>query len=182
MKVLVPVDASDAALTPIHHLVSAPHKVIWTHANAGKLDARSAGAPLEVLVLNVQPGYHRHIARFTRRADRDALRAERSTAAMARAVEALSTAGIPFTALSEIGSPAERIAAIAEREGVDEIMIGSGRHPAWLHVVNPSIAQGIMARTDIPVSVFTRGKAGMLERYAVPAGLAGAAMVLLAGE
>ena len=46
---------------------------------------------------------------------------------------------------------------MAEREQVDEIMMGVGRHPAWLRWVNPSIAQGVMARTDIAVTVFARG-------------------------
>lgn len=166
MKVLVPVDASTAALAPIRHLES----------------LKRSNVTLEVLLLNVQPRFHKHIARFTARADRDALRAERSAAAMAHAIEALSEAGIPFTAVSEAGVPAERIAAVAEREKVDEVMIGTGRHPAWLRLVNPSISQGVMARTDIPVTVFARGKAGLFERYAVPAGLAGAAALILASE
>ena len=166
MKVLVPVDASTAALAPIRHLES----------------LKRSNVVLEVLVMNVQPRFHKHISRFTTRADRDGLRAERSAAAMAGAVEALSAAGIPFTAVSEVGMPAERIAAVAEREKVDEVMIGTGRHPAWLRAVNPSIAQGVMARIDIPVSVFARGKAGLFERYAIPAGVAGAAALILASE
>jgi nucleotide-binding universal stress UspA family protein len=163
MKILVPVDASRAALAPIAHLASLRMKV-------------------QVLLLNVQPGFSRHVSRFTGRSARDALRAERSRGAMARAIEALSVSGVSFRALTEVGAPAERIAAVAEREGVDEIMMGVGRHPAWLRWLNPSIAQGVMARTDIPVSVFARGRPGMLERFAVPAGLAGLAALLLTGE
>jgi nucleotide-binding universal stress UspA family protein len=163
MKVLVPVDASDAALAPIAHLAGLRMK-------------------LEVLLLNVQPKFSRHVSRFTRRAARDALRAERSRAAMARAIEMLSMNGVPFRALTELGSPAERIAALAEREGVDEIMMGVGRHPAWLRWLNPSIAQGVMARTDIPVTVLARGRPGALERFAVPAGVAGVAALLLTVE
>jgi nucleotide-binding universal stress UspA family protein len=163
MKVLVPVDASNAALAPIAHLAGLRMK-------------------LEVLLLNVQPKFSRHVSRFTRRAARDALRAERSRAAMARAIEMLSMNGVPFRALTELGSPAERIAALAEREGVDEIMMGVGRHPAWLRWLNPSIAQGVMARTDIPVTVLARGRPGALERFAVPAGVAGVAALLLTVE
>ena len=166
MKVLVPVDSSHAALAPIAHLEAL---------------ARS-GVKLEVLVMNVQPRFHRHISRFSSRAARDGLRAESSRAAMARAIEALSLNGIRFRALAEVGQPAERIAAVAERERVDEVMMGVGRHPEWLRWLNPSIAQGVMARTDIPVTVLARGKAGMLERYAVPAGVAGLAALLIAGE
>ena len=163
MKILVPVDASVAALAPILRLVR-------------------SGLPAEVLLLNVQPVFHRHISQFASRAARDQLRAERSAAAMARAIEALADAGIAFRALSETGKPAERIAAVAEREQVDEIMMGVGRHPAWLRWLNPSIAQGVMALTDIPVTVLARGRPGLFERFAVPAGVAGVAALLIAGE
>ncbi len=166
MKVLVPVDASKAALAPISHL-AALHR---------------AGVALEVLLLNVQPRFHRHVAQFSTRAARDALRTERSREAMAHAIEALSLVGMPFRALTEVGLPAERIAEVAEREQVDEVVMGVGRHPAWLRFVNPSIAQGVMARTDIPVTVLARGHAGALERYAVPAGVAGLAALLLTVE
>ena len=166
MKILVPVDASEAALAPIPYLEALTR----------------AGVKLEVLLMNVQPRFHRHVARFTSRAARDGVRAERSRAAMARAIEALSLAGLPFRALTEVGRPAERIAEVAERENVDEVMMGVGRHPAWLRWVNPSIAQGVMERTDIPVTVLARGRAGVFERYAVPAGVAGLAALLLAGE
>jgi nucleotide-binding universal stress UspA family protein len=166
MKILVPVDASEAALAPIGYIESLAR----------------AGVPLEVLVMNVQPRFHRHVARFTSRAARDSVRAERSRTAMARAIEALSLRNIPFRAVSELGLPAERIAAVAEREQVDEVMMGVGRHPAWLRWVNPSIAQGVMERTDIPVTVLARGKFGAFERYAVPAGVAGLAALLIAAE
>ena len=166
MKILVPVDASTVALAPITHLQAL---------------ARS-GVEVEVLLLNVQPRFHRHLAQFTSRPARDAFRAERSASAMARAIEALSLARLPFRALSDVGRPAETIAAIAEREQVDEIMIGTGRHPAWLRWVNPSIAQGVTSLTDIPVTVFARGHAGVLERFAFPAGLAGLAVLLIAGD
>ena len=166
MKVLIPVDVSEAALAPLSHLEA----------------LRRSGVPVEALLMNVQPRFHRHVARFTTRAARDAVRAERSRAAMARAIEALSLTGVPFRALAEVGTPAERIAAVAEREGVDEVMMGVGRHPAWLRWFNPSIAQGVMELTDTPVTVFARGHAGAFERYAVPAGVAGIAALLMAVE
>lgn len=144
MKVLVPVDGSAAALAPIAHLE-------WL--------AR-AGVKLEVRVLNVQPRFHLHIAQFTSRSARQGFRAERSAAAFSAALDALLAARIPFAALCELGLPAERIAAVAEREQVDEIMIGVGRHPAWLRLVGaPSIARRVMALTDIPVTLFSNAAA-----------------------
>lgn len=166
MKILLPVDASRAALAPVEHLAALARR----------------GVRLEVLLLNVQPRFHRYITRFSLRAARDALRTERSRSAMAAAIEALSRAGIPFSAVTELGPAAERIAAVAEREAVDEILIGVGRHPAWLRWVNPSIAQGVMSHTDTPVTVFARGRESALERYGIPAGVLGLAALLLASE
>jgi nucleotide-binding universal stress UspA family protein len=166
MKVLVPVDGSKVALAPIGHLAS----------------LQGSGVGVELVILNVQPLMHRHLAQFTSRAAREALRAERSQAAMAAAIEAASSAGLPFRVFAETGRPAERIAAAAEREGVSEILMGVGRHPAWMRSLNPSIAQAVMQRTDIPVTVFSRGRAGMLERFGVPAGVTGLAALLIAAE
>jgi nucleotide-binding universal stress UspA family protein len=163
MKVLVPVDGSKAALAALLHVGSLAH----------------SGIGVETLLLNVQPRFHRHVSQFTSRAARDALRAERSAAATAAAIEALSRTRLPFRVVSERGNVAERIAAVAKREQVDEIVMGTGRHPQWLRWLNPSIAQAVMERTDIPVTVLARGQAGALERYALPAGLAGLAALLL---
>jgi len=163
MKVLVPVDGSQAALTALLHVGSLSH----------------SGIPVETLLLNVQPDFRRHVGQFSTRAARDALRAERSAAAMAPAIGALSRTRLPFRVVCEIGGVAQRIAAVAEREHVDEIVIGTGRHPQWLRWLNPSIAQAVMERSDIPVTVLARGRAGALERYALPAGLAGLAALLL---
>ncbi|MGE5127997.1 MAG: universal stress protein [Sphingomonadaceae bacterium] len=166
MKMLVPVDGSQAALAPLEHVARLARQ----------------GVRVEVLLINVQPRMHRHIARFTRRADREALRAERSRTAMAEAIERLGAAGVPLTAVSELGRPAERIAAAARAQAVDEIVMGTGRHPMWLRWLNPSIAERLIELTDIPVTVLARGRAGMLERYAIPAGVAGLAALLIAAD
>jgi nucleotide-binding universal stress UspA family protein len=166
MKFLIPIDASQASLAPLDHLERAARR----------------GAAVEAVLLNVQPRFHRHIAQFTRKADREALRAERSRAALAQAIERLSRSPIPFRVIAEVGVPAERIAAVAAAERVDEILIGTGRHPSWLRWLNPSVAQEILARTDVPVTVFARGRQSTLERYALPAGMAGIAALLIAAE
>jgi nucleotide-binding universal stress UspA family protein len=101
---------------------------------------------------------------------------------MAEAIERLARAGVAFRALTAVGSPAACIAAVAEAEQVDEILMGVGRHPQWLRWLNPSIAQGVVARTDIPVAVMARGKESALERYLVPAGVAGLAALLITAD
>jgi nucleotide-binding universal stress UspA family protein len=166
MKYLIPIDASPASLAPIEHLERAARR----------------GAAIEAVILNVQPRFHRHISQFTRKSDRNAFRAERSLAATAQAIELLSRTGIAFRVIAETGVIAERIAAVAASERADEILIGTGRRPAWLRWLSPSVAQDVLARTDIPVTVFARGRQSTLERYAVPAGVAGIAALILAVE
>ena len=166
MKLLIPVDGSRAALAGVDHAI-ALHR---------------ADVEVQAIVLHVQPRMHRHIAQFSSRSARDALRAERSATALAPAIEMLSGSKTPFVALTELGTPAARIAAVARREAVDEIVMGVGRHPQWLRWLNPSIAQGVMARTDIPVTVLARGQVGALSRYGVPAGIVGIAAVLWAAD
>jgi nucleotide-binding universal stress UspA family protein len=166
MKVLIPLDASQAARAALHHV-----HVLFR-----------AGVPAQAMLLHVQPRFHRHIAQFTSRAARDALRAERSAAALTPAIEELARWNLPFVALTEIGTPAECIARVAEREAVDEIVMGVGRYPEWVRWVNPSIAEAVMARTDIPLTVLSRGRAGALQRYALPIGIAGLAAILWAVE
>ena len=166
MKVLIPLDASQAARAALHHI----------HARF------RSGVPVQAILLHVQPRFHRHVSQFTSRAARDALRAERSAAALTPAIDQLARWNLPFVALTEIGTPADCIARVAEREAVDEIVMGVGRYPEWVRWVNPSIAEAVMARTDIPVTVLSRGRAGALQRYAVPVGIAGIAAILWAVE
>ena len=166
MKVLVPLDGSSAAFAAVSHLKA----------------LAATGLPVEAVLLNVQLRFSRHIARHTSRSARDSLRAERSARALAPAMNVLSRHHIAFVAVTERGAPAERIACIAERERVDEIIMGVGRHPRWLRWLNPSIAQEVMQRTDIPVTVLARGRVSRLERYAMPIGLAGVAALLLTAD
>lgn len=135
MRYLILVDAAHDWMAPIERLERA---------------ARS-GAAIEAVLLNVQPRFSRHIAQFTRKADRDALRAERSRAAIAQAAGRLSQAGVPYQLIAGLGDPAECLAAVAASERVDDVLVGAKRRSA-------------------------------LERYAIPAGLAGLAALILAAE
>ena len=159
MKYLVPVSSSKAALAPIEHLVAAKRR----------------GAQVEALLLNVQNPFSRRVSHLSGASDRDALHAERSRSAMASAIELLSRAGIPFRAMTDVGVPAERIAALAESQRVDEILLGVHRRPEWLGWLLPSMPRAVVARTDVPVLVLGRGGAGAAKDYLLWAGLAGVA-------
>jgi nucleotide-binding universal stress UspA family protein len=155
MKILIPVDGkatSDAAV----RLAMALFR---------------AGVPVEALVLHVQAPFHRHLAQFTSRSARDELRGERSRAVLAPALEKLVRLRVSCRALTELGPAAERIVAVAERERVDAIVMGGGR-----------IADEVMARTDIPVTLPSSGRTSVLERYALPVGLGALAALMWAAD
>jgi len=155
MKILIAVDGTAAS-----------------HAAARLAIALSrAGVPVDALVLHVQAPFHRRIAQFTSRTARDALRAERSRAVLAPVLEALVRLRVPCRALTDLGPPAERIVALAERERVDAIVMGGGR-----------IADQVMARTDIVVTMPPSGRPGVLERYALPVGLGALAALMWAAD
>jgi nucleotide-binding universal stress UspA family protein len=128
-----------------------------------------AGVPVEALVLHVQAPFYRHLAQFTSRSARDELRGERSRVALAPALEELVRLRVPCRALTELGPGAERIVAVAERERVDAIVMGGGR-----------IADEVMARTDIPVTLPSSGRTSVLERYGLPVGLGALAALMWA--
>jgi len=159
MKYLVAVNSSEAALAPIEHLVAAKRR----------------GAQVEALLLNVQRPFSRRVSELSGERDREALHAERSRSAMASAIDLLSRAGIPFRAMTDVGSPAERIAALAESQRVDEILVGVRRWPEWLGWLLPSMPRAIVARTDVPVLVLGRGGAAAAQSYLLWASLAGVA-------
>ena len=60
--------------------------------------------------------------------------------------------------------------------------MGVGRHPRWLRWLKGSIAQGVIARTDIPVAVMASGEESPFERYVLPIGIAGLAALLIAAD
>jgi nucleotide-binding universal stress UspA family protein len=136
------VDAASAVVAPIERI-----KATQRH-----------GIPVEVVLLNVQPLFNQRVSRFTRRQDRDALRAELSRKATVDVIACMSAAQIPYRLMTAAGPIARRIAEIAETERVDEILMGVRRHPRWINLVHWMIAQQVVRYTDIPVSVMARGR------------------------
>jgi len=164
MRYLIPVGSSDAALQTLSHLEA----------------VASRGVKVEVVLLNVQPAFNRRASRLASRAARDRFRAERSGAALAGMTRRLSRAGICFRARTETGPLIERIAATAEAEDADQILVGVAPPSQWLHwMMLPSLPQRVALRTGIPVVSVPGGSEAPIERYLVRAGVAGIA--LLAG-
>ena len=159
MKVLIPVDGSEAALIAVNHVCT----------------RKSRGEDIEAIVLHVAPGLNHHAGRFISREARMSFYLKECKAAAVRATERLAAANVSFQLMMTSGATAERIAKVAEQQRVDEVIIGMSRQPEWLRFIVGSVPSGVMARTDIPVTVLEQGHVGRLERYGVPAGALGLA-------
>jgi hypothetical protein len=137
VKFLIPVVSPDADAVYIDHIAA----------------TKRGGADLEIVLLSVQPRFNRRVAELSRRADRDAFRAERGRGAMAGLMERLSAAGVRFRALTVMGYPPDQIAAVAEEESVQEILVAVRRAPAIFRTLTSLLAREVRWRTPIPVTV-----------------------------
>jgi nucleotide-binding universal stress UspA family protein len=151
MTLLVPVNGSKASLVAV------------THAAAV---ARQKGS--EVILVNVQPLLPSYVARFVSRAARDALRAERSEAALSGARRLLEAAGVRYQVVTAPGNVAKSVAAIATHFRAEQIVIGAMRRAGWWQAFFSPLPQ-IIDLTTVPVVVISEGRSGALERYGVPA-------------
>jgi nucleotide-binding universal stress UspA family protein len=151
MHLLIPVSGSKSSVAAVRHA-------------AGAL----RGGQGEVTLLNVQPLMPSYIARFTSRASRDALRAERSNQAMREACALLDAAGVRYRAIAERGAVAPTVDAVARQLRVDQILLGATRRAAWWQALFSPVPR-ILDLADVPVSVIGDGRSGVFERYGVPA-------------
>jgi nucleotide-binding universal stress UspA family protein len=163
-RVLVPIDATPHSLEGLR----------------GAL--REANVIEHIHLLNVQPRFHRHIARWTSRAARDGWRAERAQAALGPALRLLHGGNIPWTAHAESGPVGETIAATARRLRCDEIVMGAARRGPLGRLIANSVTAQLLERSTVPVRVIPGPAAPRFERLALPAGLGLIALLFLADE
>jgi nucleotide-binding universal stress UspA family protein len=75
---------------------------------------------------------------------------EAAVAAQAAAAT-VRQAGLDAEAIGEIGNPAFTIPAVAEEHDVDVIVVGTHDRSWWSRLFEPSVAEGVMHQTTIPV-------------------------------
>ena len=133
------------------------------HAAAILRDGRG-----EAILLNVQPLLPAYAARFTSRASREALRAERSAGALAGARSMLDAAGVRYRAVTAAGPVGTAVGEIAEDMRVDQVIVGATRRAAWWQALISPLPR-IIDAVNVPVAVIAEGRSGAMERYGVPA-------------
>lgn len=166
-KILVPVNGSKCSLKAVDEAIGAAkerHDVV-------------------IQLINVQPMLNRHIARFTSGAQREIIRNERARQALGTALQRVRRAGVRCTAHMLRGRIVHSIVTYADRESVDQIVVGTSPARGLGRFLRAPIADGLIKASAIPVNVVRGGGAGMLERYGVPAGVGlGLTMMWLASE
>jgi nucleotide-binding universal stress UspA family protein len=104
-KILIPVDGTERSLATVRSALRPGPSAI------SRID-----------LVNVQPLFHRHIARWTSRRTREAWRAERSSAALDPARRLVELAGIPCSTHALAGPHEAMIREAARALGADEVV------------------------------------------------------------
>lgn len=138
MRILVPVDGSKVSQAAVNFIASRVSLI---------------GTDPEVQLLNVQLPIPVRAARVV---GKDAVRAyytDESNKALRPAINALKKAGLSAASDYRIGSPADEIAAAAERTDADLIVMGSHGHGAFAGLVMGSVTNAVLARCKRPMLV-----------------------------
>lgn len=168
LKVLVPVDGSPNALLAVRHVI----------------DAFAKKRDFEVHVLNVQPPFSRHIARFASKVNRNSYHREQAEKVLGPIRDLLDSYSIPHAVHIRLGPKAETIAEEARRLHCDRIVLGTARKNSITRMVEASVTNRVLDLTTVPVSVVVGDSVSRLERYGIPAGIGAGlgALLLLAAD
>ena len=163
-KILLPVDGSANSVKAARHIVN-------RFIEEGNL---------EVHLLHVRQPLSQHIARFVSARDRAAFHREAADAVMAPSRDVLNRFGVPNESHLELGPRAETITRVADRLGVSEIVMGTARKNSLTRLIEDSVSQRVIETAAMPVKIVPGETVSKLERFGVPAGLAGLIALVLA--
>ena len=138
LKILVPVDGSETANRAVAH-------VIKLYRNDAQVD---------IHLLNVQiPIDSGHARLFVSADELEDYHREEGIAALAGARRLLDEAGVPYTHHIAVGHVADTIIRYANERGIDKIVLGSHGRTALLQVLLGSVAQEVLKRSKVPVTL-----------------------------
>ena len=161
-KVLVPVDDSGNSRYAVRHVIN--HYI--------------KDGTIEVHLLNVQPAFSAHIARFVSREDRAAFHRDEANKVLQPVKKLLNQHGVPFSVHIELGDKAIVITKVARRLSCDQIVMATARKNSLTRMVEDSTTNKVLELTTVPVEVIAGDAVSKLERYGIPAAI-GTALALL---
>lgn len=142
MKILLAVDGSACARTACDYLIRHWHEL----GGQGPLTLIHVNPPLPVdIEVSLGSTMGRDgLDRYHEDCHREALR---------DAEKALREAGIAFDGVTEVGSPADVIADVAARRGVDMVVMGSHGRGALGALLLGSVTARVLAACSVPVLI-----------------------------
>ena len=157
LKVLVPVDGSSNSQHAVRHVLR---------------EFRSNPA-MDIHLLNVQPPFSRYITRWVDRKAVNEVHAEASEKALRPIRQMLDEAGAHYAVHLAVGEKATSITQAAQQLRCDHIVIGTARKNSLIRTVEGSVTNEVIELTTVPVVAIAGDPISKVERYGIPAGVAG---------
>lgn len=140
MKILIPVDGSDNALTAVRHHLQA------------RAQLRDPAA-IELHLLTVQPPLSGGVTMFIAGDEVKRYHQDEGNKELAAARQLLDAAGVRYAVHIIVGEPAQVIAQFAKEHGIDQIIMGAHGRGAMASLVIGSVTQKVLHLASVPVLV-----------------------------
>jgi YjbE family integral membrane protein len=154
-NLLIPVDGSPNARRAVRHVI----------------DEARADPALKVHLLNVQPPFSRHIARFVAKKSRDDYHREQSEKVLEPLRRLFDAAGVECITHAAVGRKAQCITGMAARLHCDRIVMSTARKNSLTRMIEDSVTNNVLELTTVPVEVIAGTAVSKLERFGIPAGI-----------
>ena len=155
LKILVPIDGSRSLRFVMPHVIREFMK----------------NRALKIHLLNVQPPFSWHIARFVGKKSRDDFHRDQAEKALRPAMQVLDSAGVPYSLHLEVGDKAKLITDTARSLQCDHIVMSTARKNSLTRMLEDSTTNKVLELTSIPVEVIAGDAVSRFERYGLPAGI-----------
>jgi nucleotide-binding universal stress UspA family protein len=137
LKILLPVDGSEAALRAVDYLIR----------------MAASCQQLEIHVVNVQPPVDSwELKSHLRPAEIEAMQETRGGDALRPARERLDKAGVAYIPAVLLGPVAETIVAYAREQGCDQVIMGNKGESFLAEAVTGSVAHEVLRLAPLPVT------------------------------
>lgn len=144
MKILIPVDGSEYSRAALDFVASRSTLI---------------GTEPQVELLNVQFAVPVRAARFVGKSALSDYYDGEAARVLKPALRRLAKAGVTASTRQAVGHPAEEISAVAAKDDVDLIVMGSHGHTALGNLLTGSVTNGVLARTKVPMLVLRHHEA-----------------------
>jgi nucleotide-binding universal stress UspA family protein len=156
-KILVPVDGSHNAHLAARHVI----------------DEFRKNSALEIHLLNVQHPFSKRVTRFVSHRIRDSYHQGESEKVLKPICKMLDAANVTYSVHMEVGRKAEVITETARRLGCDLIVMATSRKDSLTRMLETSVTNRVVELTTVPVELIAGDAVSTVERFALPAGIAG---------